>query len=67
MKAARTSFAFLAATAGAMLATFVQATPAQAATAYVKATGSDSFNCLDELNACASLDKGITASGSPAR
>ena len=63
MKAARTSFAFLAATAGAMLATFLQATPAQAATAYVKVGGSDGFNCLDELNACATLDKAITASG----
>ena len=63
MKAARTNFAILAATAGTMLATFLQATPAQAATAYVSATGLDGNTCLSEAQACLTLDHAITVSG----
>ena len=56
-------FALPLAIAGTMFVSLLQATPAQAATAYVKATGNDAFSCLDESNACLTLDKAITVSG----
>jgi hypothetical protein len=45
-----------------MFVTFLQATPAQAATAYVSATGLDTNTCLSEAQACLTLDKAITVS-----
>jgi len=63
MKAIRLKkLALLAAVAGAMFVPLLHATPVQAATAYVKATGNDAAACLDELNACLTLDKAITVS-----
>jgi hypothetical protein len=64
MKAIRLKkLALLAAVAGAMFVPLLHATSAQAATAYVKATGNDAASCLDEANACLTLDKAITVSG----
>ena len=55
-------FAFSFVIVGAVSVALLQATPAQAATAYVSATGSNANSCLTEALACLTLDKAITVS-----